>query len=231
MMKVSVFSWVPEVVQGYQRDLRVRWALEEAGFQYDLMMKSISELKQSDYRKFQPFGQVPIFQDGELTLFESGAILLHIAAKKDSRIDLMGSEGLSKATEWVVAALNSIEPFVMNMYEIELFNPGEKWAELKRPQMEMMLNHRLKDLESYMAGREFLLKTFSVADILMADILRGVDRYDYLEKYAKLQVYLERCLARPAFKKVHASQLDVYKKNEPSEAEKQKQMEAATAKP
>lgn len=153
-----------------------------------------------------------------------------MAAKPGARIDLTGSEGLSKVTEWVVAALNSIEPFVMNMYEIELFHANEKWAEMKRPQMANMLNYRLKDLEAYLVGRETLLKTFSVADIVMADILRGVEKYGYLKRYPNLQRYLTACLARPAFKHSYDAQMAVYRENEPSEKEKQRQMAAASPK-
>jgi glutathione S-transferase len=131
MITISAFKWVPEFAYGQVRDLRARWALEEAGIPYKTRLLEQGDQDKPDYRALQPFGQVPILQDGDFTLFESGAIVLHIGERSET---LLPKDPLARAraTQWLIAALNSIEPFLMNVALIDLFYANEDWAKLRR---------------------------------------------------------------------------------------------------
>ena len=132
MITISAFKWVPEFAQGQVRDLRARWALEEAGLPYKTRLLELGDQDKSDYRALQPFGQVPILEEDGLVLFESGAIVLHIGERSEMLLPKDAS-GRARATQWLIAALNSIEPFVMNVALIDLFYKNEEWAKLRRP--------------------------------------------------------------------------------------------------
>ena len=132
MIKISAFRWVPTFARGLVRDLRVRWALEEAGLPYEAWLIGPDDQKSESYRAMQPFGQVPAFEENNLVLFESGAILLHIAERSDV---LMPSDSKARArtTAWMFAALNSVEPHIQNLTAIDLFHAEEDWAKQRRP--------------------------------------------------------------------------------------------------
>jgi len=127
MITISAFKWVPDFAYGQVRDLRARWALEEAGIPYKTRLLALGDQDKPDYRALQPFGQVPILQDGDFTLFESGAIVLYIGERSET---LLPKDPLARAhaTQWLIAALNSIEPFLMNVALIDLFYANEEWA-------------------------------------------------------------------------------------------------------
>src|SRR6266498_211465 len=131
MITISAFKWVPEFAQGQVRDLRARWALEEAGLPYKTRLLELGDQDKPDYRALQPFGQVPILEEDGLVLFESGAIVLHIGEQSEMLLRKDAS-GRARATQWLIAALNSIEPFVMNVALIDLFYANEEWARLRR---------------------------------------------------------------------------------------------------
>jgi glutathione S-transferase len=213
MMRLSVFKWVPELVQGYQRDLRVRWALLEAGLPFETQQFSMREIKSSNYRKHQPFGQIPYLEDGGQTLFETGAILTYIAEK--SKKNLWGAHGKVQCLNWVFAALNTIESYTIGLVETDMFFPNEDWSKAKRPITVGIIQTKFKDLNTHLDSREFLLDEFSIADILMADVLRVMDDFDQLESHPALQRYLERCLSREGFKKSYEDQMAIYRENEP----------------
>ena len=132
MILVSAFKSVPPFARGLVRDLRVRWALEEAGLDYDQKLLADGEKDSADYRDWQPFGQVPAYEEDGLRLFESGAIVLHIAEKTETLLP-RDPAGKARATEWLIAALNSVEPHVQNLAAIDLFYANEEWAKLRRP--------------------------------------------------------------------------------------------------
>ncbi len=132
MITISAFKWVPEFAYGQVRDLRARWALEEAGIPYKTRLLEQGDQDKPDYRVLQPFGQVPILQDGEFTLFESGAIVLHIGERSETLLP-KGPVARAHATQWLIAALNSIEPFIMNVALIDLFYAGFREAASRRP--------------------------------------------------------------------------------------------------
>jgi len=200
---LTTYDWVPEAPRGLVRDLRVRWALEEAGLPYRIETTPIRE-KSPEHFLHQPFGQVPWLMDGETSIFESGAILLYLGRKSET---LMPADpnGRALVTEWVFAALNSVEmaalPWVMFAFSGFSRETSEwKW-------LQNFLDLRLGHMEAVLAYRQWLTGTFSVADILMSDVFRAIDRFDGLAGYPNCLDYLARATARPAFKKAHADQM------------------------
>ncbi|GGA56870.1 glutathione S-transferase family protein [Pelagibacterium lentulum] len=200
---LTTFNWVPEVPRGYVRDLRIRWALEEAGLAYRVESVPFAE-RNADHFAHQPFGQVPWLTDGEISIFESGAILLHLGEKSEALMPQAGA-GRAAVIEWLFAALNSVEmaslPWSLYKFSNDsVETPG-------RALLDTFLVGRLKHMESVLAGHEWLAGTFSVADILMADVLRLVDRFDGLAQFPACRAYVAQATARPAFQKAYADQL------------------------
>ena len=206
MIKVSAFRWVPDFVRGLVCDLRVRWALEEAGLPYELRLIGPEDQKSPGYRAMQPFGQVPAYEEDGLVLFESGAILLHIAERSDV---LMPREANSRArmTAWMFAALNSIEPHIQNLVAIDLFHAKEDWAKERRPGVLQMAQTRLTALADWLNGRDYLEGHFTVADLLMTTVLRIPRHTDLVAQIPVLDAYRLRCEGRPAFKKALATHM------------------------
>ena len=199
---------VPDFAVGYVRDLRVRWALEEAGQPYSVRTVSPEEQKSSTYRQQQPFGQVPVLEDGEQSLFETGAILRHLGDKHG--LVPAGARGRQLAEMWLYAALNSVEPYFGALAELDVFHAGESWVEARRPAVEAMARRRLGDLEGWLSGCEYLAGQFSVADILMSTVLRLLDASGLLKDFPAVSAYQARCLARPAYQKALAGQVALY---------------------
>jgi glutathione S-transferase len=206
MLTLTTFRSVPSFAIGYVRDLRVRWALEEAGLPYSLRLLGFEDAATPAYRREQPFSQIPVLQDGELTLFETGAILLHLGERCPALMPA-DPDARAKVTMWMFAALNSVEPYLANLVNLVVFAADEPWAAGARPAAEAMVDKRLRDLDDWLDGREWLAGSFSVADILMATVLRLVDNMEMVERYARVTAYRERCIARPAFQKALADQV------------------------
>lgn len=208
MVKVSAFRWVPEAARGLVRDLRVRWALNEAGRPYEEALIGPEDQKSSRYRQWQPFGQVPAYEEPGLALFESGAIVLHIAQSSEA---LMSPDPAERArtTTWVFASLNTIEPPIMMLNQIRRTPDGQK---AEGPILELV-RKRLGDLSAWLEGKDFLVERFSVADLLMASVLEILRKSDLLPQYPTLQRYRDRCLSRPAYQKALAAQLAVFDKH------------------
>lgn len=200
---LTTFDWVPQMPRGYVRDIRVRWALEEAGLPY--RVESVPfRTRSPEHFSHQPFGQVPWLTDGDLSIFESGAILLHLGTLSDALLPA-DPRACSKATEWLFAALNSVEmaslPWALLAFSGDTDDtPAWKF-------LDGFLEIRLQRLEPVLAGCEWLAGTFSVADIAMADALRVVDRFDKLAAYPACRDYVARATARPPFQKAHADQI------------------------
>jgi glutathione S-transferase len=201
---LTTFDWVPEVPRGYVRDIRVRWALEEAGLPY--RVESVPfRARNAEHFSHQPFGQVPWLTDGDISIFESGAILLHLAERSDALIPT-DPRGRSEVLEWLFAALNSVEMASLP-WSILIFTGEARDTSAWKLFDEFLKKSRLGHLEPVLAGREWLAGTFSVADILMADVLRLVERFDGLAKYPACRDYVARATARPSFVKAHADQM------------------------
>ena len=201
---LTTYDWVPPPPRGLVRDLRVRWALEEAGLPYRVASTPF-ENRGPEHFAAQPFGQVPWLTDGDLTVFESGAILLHLAEKSPA-LAPTDPRGRGEVTAWVIAALNSVDlpsqPWVLFRF---MGFPGQS-PEAKF--VEDFLKARLDRMEAVLTSREWLAAgRFTVADLLMADVLRQVDRFDGLSDYPACKAYVTRATARPAFAKAHADQM------------------------
>jgi len=200
---LTTFDWVPEMPRGYVRDLRVRWALEEARLPYRVESVPFRD-RNAEHLSHQPFGQVPWLTDGDLSIFETGAILLHLGNRSDALLPA-DPHRRSEAIEWLFAALNSVEmaslPWSLFVFSGDTGDtPGFK-------RLDEFVELRLQRLEPVLAGREWLAGTFSVADILMADVLRLVDRFDRLADHPACRDHVARATARPAFVKAHADQM------------------------
>jgi glutathione S-transferase len=201
---LTTFDWVPEMPRGFVRDLRVRWALEEAGLPYRVESVPFRDRTAAHFAH-QPFGQVPWLTDGDLSIFESGAILLHLGEMSDR---LMPADRRSRreAKEWLFAALASVEA-ASQPWSFFMFSGDTDESPMRKFFDDFLHQHRLKHMETVLAGREWLAGTFSVADILMADVLRLVDRFGGLTDYPACRDYTARATARPAFAKAHADQI------------------------
>lgn len=199
-LTIWTYDWVPNGPRGHVRDIRLRWACEEAGLPYQIASVRFEDRTTPEHLARQPFGQVPALQDGEVTLFESGACLLHLA---DTSETLMPRQPKPRAEtlEWVISALNSIEMVTVPWWFIGLSKPAEN-------PLEDWLASRLSRLDAVLAQREYLAAgRFTLADLLMADILRVKKLRAALGPYPALEAYTGRITARPAFLKAHADQM------------------------
>ncbi|HZZ37357.1 MAG TPA: glutathione S-transferase family protein [Caulobacteraceae bacterium] len=204
MITISAFRWVPPFAQGQVRDLRVRWALEEAGLAYQTRLLEQGDQDKPEYRALQPFGQVPIFEEDGQVLFETGAIVLHIGERSEA---LLPKEpgARARATQWLIAALNSIEPHIMNVAVIDLFYADQEWAKLRRPGARDFALHRLDCLAKALGDKPFLDGArFTAGDLLMTTVLRIMPD---LVTDERLNAYVARCTSRPAFQRALNAQL------------------------
>jgi glutathione S-transferase len=213
--EVSAFRWVPPFAQGYVRDLRVRWALEEAGVPYQATLIDGATLASEAYRHWQPFGQVPAYRDGEVEMFESGAIVLHIAETSPA-LSPPDPAGRARMVTWVIAALNSVEPHVMNLVLLDAFHAGEAWTQERRPQAEAMLDERLKSLSAWLGDRDWLEDRFTAGDLMMTVVIRELVNCGFLARFPTLDAYRQRCEARPAFGRAMEAQLQAFREHEPA---------------
>lgn len=204
---LTTFDWVPEIPRGFVRDLRVRWALEEAGLPYTVAGTPFQD-RAPQHFAHQPFGQVPWLTDGDISVFESGAILLHLGQKSPALLP-EDPHRRSEAVEWVFAALNSVEMAALPWTILNFSGEPRDGTAWKR--LDAFLTARLTHMETVLTAREWLAGAFSIADILMADVLRLVDRFDGLAGYPACRAYVTRATARPAFAKAHADQIAFYK--------------------
>jgi glutathione S-transferase len=216
-VRITAFSWVPDFARGRVRDIRVRWALEEAGVPYAVRKLEAMAERPADYFAEQPWGQVPSYRDEEVQLFESGAIVLHIG-RRFGAILPDDEPGRARATAWTLAALNSVEPFAAQLPTIDIFHRGEAWTAERRPQVMEMIGKRLDRLSDWLGAKEWLEDRFTAGDLVMADVLRIVDDTDLLEQRPNLLDYVERAKARPAFQAAHAAQLADLAERQPAAA-------------
>ena len=214
-IQVSAFRWVPPVAQGYVRDLRVRWALEEAGLPYEAALVDPTVLASPGYRAWNPFGQVPAYRDDAVELFESGAIVLHIATKSEA-LAPRDEAGRLRVMSWVIAALNTIEPQAQYLVECAFFHAGEAWAEERRPVAEANVDARLAALAAWLGGKDYLEGRFTAGDLIMTTVLRDLVDCGALARFPALDAYRRRCEARPAFGRALEAQLQTYRENAPS---------------
>ncbi|MDQ2735214.1 MAG: glutathione S-transferase family protein, partial [Pseudomonadota bacterium] len=228
---VTAYSWVPDFAQGQVRDLRVRWALEEVGQRYDVNYLAQGEQKQPPHRARQPFGQVPTYQDGEVTLFESGAIVLHITERFGG---LLPDDPAARvrAIAWMFAALNTVEPPIMDLAIVTIFEAGQPWSKPRQPAVEQRIHERLKALSDRLGDKTWLDgDAFTAGDLLMVTVLRIIQGEGLVEAYDNLAAYMARGIARPSFQKALADQMAGFTGSPPPEFQAwlDKQKAGATA--
>jgi glutathione S-transferase len=214
-IRLTAFKWVPSFAQGLVKDLRVRWALEEAGLPYDETLLNVGDHKAPAHRAVQPFGQVPVYREGDLTLFESGAIVMHIGQNCPTLLPA-DSAKRARAITWMFAAMNSVEPALQNLTTIDLFFAQEEWAKQRRRGTEQHAQERLDEVAAALQGRDFLEGEFTAGDLLMVTVLRILRHTDLVKDMPELSDYVARCEARPAFQRALARQMAPFEKYAPA---------------
>ena len=212
--EVTAFAWVPPFARGQVRDLRVRWALEELDRPYRVRLLSGPE-RPKDYFREQPWGQVPAYREGDLRLFECGAIALHIAESErsgealadDRRLLPRDAAARGRAISWLFAALNSVDPQIGALNLVDLFEADSEWAKAARSAIVARLDARLGRLADWLGQQDWLEDRFTVGDLLMVATLRSIDDADLLARHPTLAAYVARGEARPAFQRARAAQL------------------------
>ena len=211
-IEITAFKGVPDVAQGVVRDLRARWALEEAGLDYRVRLLGMP--RPPEYLKEQPFDQVPCFNDGKVRIFESGAIIQYIGEQAEVLLP-RDPQGKYRAIQWTYAALNSVEPAILNLLLIDVFYKGEEWATLRRPGAEEFAKLKLKRLSDWLGDKEWLEDRFTIGDLMMTTTLRFLRHTDLVAQVPNLTAYLKRAEARPAFQQALADQLAAFAANQP----------------
>lgn len=208
-VEITAFRWVPPFAEGLVRDLRIRWALEEIGRPYRVRLLDATKPRPAEYFCEQPWGQVPIYKDNEVQLFESGAILIHLGLQ-DERLLPSDKASQMRGIAWLVAALNSIEPAIFPLLMTDTFNRGEAWTAEARPKFLERLEGRLKCLSDSLADKEWLEGRFTVGDLMMVAVLRQLRDKGIVEKYPNVTALMERAQARPAFQQALADQSSAF---------------------
>jgi glutathione S-transferase len=205
---ITTFGWVPEFARGFVRDMRPRWAFEEVGQQYEVNL--INDSKTSEHRRFQPFGQVPTYQDDEVAIFESGAIVLRIAERAGKLIPIDPAPRMH-ALQWVAAALNSVEPYVMALAINDIFEADREWSKARHVKVVADLKTRLADLEAALGDNVWLDgNEFTVGDLMMVSVLAPLRNSNELADFPALAAYIERGESRPAHRKAMAAHLATF---------------------
>jgi glutathione S-transferase len=206
---ITAFARSPDRGRGLARDMRVRWALEEVGQPYEVRFLSFNEMKEPAHRLLHPFGQIPTYEEGDLTLFESGAIIFHIAERQGSLLPQDANARL-RAITWMFAALNTVEPPIFDLALAKILERDKSWYEERLPILEDRVRVRLSELSSRLDDADWLDDAFSAGDLLMVTVLRRATGSGLLEKYPNLLAYIARGEARPAYKRAFDAQLAVF---------------------
>ena len=215
-IKVSAFRWVPPFAQGLVRDMRVRWALNEAGLDYEMHLIAGEDQKSESYRALQPFGQVPWFEQDGLVLFESGSIVLHIAEQSDALMPA-GASDRARVRTWMFAALSTVEPPTMMLNTIDM-QPAvaREAAQELRATVVKRVQSRLDGVADFLGQRDYLVADrFTAADLLLTTVLRALRTTDMVRQMPALEAYRLRCEARPAFQRALADQMATFAENAP----------------
>ena len=206
---ITAFASSPDRGRGLARDMQVRWALEEVGQPYDVRLLSFGEMKEAAHLALQPFGQIPTYEEGDLTLFESGAIVLHIAQRQTGLLPT-DANGRARAIAWMFAAHSTIEPVIVNREIAMLLEREKSWHEERLPLVENRIRDRLKELSSRLGDGDWLDGAFSAGDLLIVGVLRRLKSSGILNEFPNLAAYVARGEARPAFNRAFDAQLAVF---------------------
>jgi glutathione S-transferase len=206
---ITAFETSPDRGSGQARDMRVRWALEEVGQPYDVRLVSFSEMKEPAHRALHPFGQIPTYEEGGLALFESGAIVLHIAARHRGLLP-DDANARARAIAWMFAALSTVEPPIVDLGVAVLLERDRSWYEQRLPLVKDRIRSRLSELSRRLGHADWLDGAFSAGDLLMVTVLRRLNASDILHEYPNLAAYVARGEARPAFRRAFDAQFAVF---------------------
>ena len=212
-IEITAFRWVPEFAQGVVRDLRARWALEEAGLDYKVRL--LDQQRPPEYLKEQPFDQVPILREGDLQIFESGAIVQYVGERSETLLP-RDDQGRFRAIQWTYAALNSVEPAILNLLLIDVFYKDEEWAKLRRAGAADFARLKLKRLSDWLGDKTWLEgDRFSIGDLVMTTTLRFLRHTDMVAQFPNLAAFVKRAEARPAFQQALSDQLATFREHQP----------------
>jgi len=206
---ITAFERSPDRGKGLARDMRVRWALEEVGQTYDVRLLSFSEMKEPAHRALHPFGQIPTYEDGDLALFESGAIVFHIAERHAGLLPAEAN-ARARAISWMFAALSTMEPPIVEFGMATLLERDKAWYEARLPMLEGRVRDRLRELSNRLGGADWLDGAFSAGDLMMVSVLLRLGASGLLAEDPNLSAYVARGQARPAYKRAFAAQLAVF---------------------
>jgi glutathione S-transferase len=206
---ITAFETSPDRGRGLARDTRVRWALEEAGQPYEVRLVSFAAMKEPAHRALHPFGQIPTYEEGDLVLFESGAIVLHIAERHAGLLP-GDANARARAIAWMFAAINSVEPPILDLVTVKLVEGDKPWSEQRLPLVQDRIRVRLGELSTRLGDAEWLDGAFSAGDLMMVAVLLRLRMSGMLDGYPNLSAYVSRGEARPAYKRAFAAQLAVF---------------------
>jgi len=207
---ITAFENSPDRGKGQARDMRVRWALEEVGQPYDVRLVSFAAMKAPTHLALNPFGQIPTYEDGELALFETGAIVLHIAERHAGLLPV-APNARARAIAWMFAALSTLEPPIVELGMAMLFERDKSWYAERLPMLQERVRVRLGELSRHLGGADWLDGAFSAGDLMMVTVLRRLNTSGLLEEYPDIAAYVARGEARPAFQRAFDAQLAVFK--------------------
>lgn len=215
---ITALKWVPPFAQGQVRDHRLRWVLREVGWSYSVRLLDSQDQRSADYRRIQPFGQVPVMEEaGRPALFETGAIILDVTARAGMLMPA-APEDRSLMLCWHIAALNSVEPFLMALAEVEFFLKDEASKAIRRPPALAMAERRLGEVQTALGAREWLVaEEFTVADLTMSSVLKIAGSLGVLTAFPGLSAYQARCFDRPAYRAAIAEQMDDIDRHTPAD--------------
>jgi len=205
---ITAFERSPDGGKGLARDTRVRWALEEAGQPYDVRLVSFAEMKKPAHLALHPFGQIPTYEEGDLALFETGAIVFHIAERHKGLLP-EDANARARAVTWMFAALNTVEPPTLDLVTIKIFEASKPWSEERLPLVVDRIRARLDQLSAHLGDADWLDGAFSAGDLLMVSVLLRLRMSGILDEYPNLAAYVARGEARPAYGRAFAAQLAI----------------------
>jgi glutathione S-transferase len=206
---ITVFERSPDGGKGLARDMRVRWALEEVGQPYDVRLVSFSEMKESAHRMLHPFGQIPTYEEGDLVLFESGAIIFHLAERHAGLLP-DDANARARAITWIFAALNTVEPPILELVTARFLEGDKPWSKDRLPLIKDRIRDRLKQLSARLGSADWLDGAFSAGDLMMVSVLLRLKSSGILDEFPNLAAYVARGEARPAYQRAFDAQLAVF---------------------
>ncbi|MEJ5978151.1 glutathione S-transferase family protein [Novosphingobium sp. PS1R-30] len=210
---ITAFESSPDQGRGLARDMRVRWALEEVGQPYVTRLVSFAAMKEPPHLALHPFGQIPTYEQDDLVLFESGAIVLHVAERNVGLLPA-DADARARAIGWMFAALNTLEPPIVDSEMARLFDRDKPWYDDRRAVLDERVHTRLRELSARLGAAEWLDGDFSAGDLLTVTVLRRLERSGMIEGYRNLANYVARGVARPAYQRAFAAQLAVFESSQ-----------------